>query len=299
MLNIIINTALVLIFLYASFSLWKISERNKGNHLLFKMISLFVLIHVVVFPIIYVFIINNNPNSIEVDKKILSFEREVKLKDLELAFNKKGIKNQRLIIEDILKNELELIKTSTYHWEDRTISIYIEDEFEEQRETGYEDLDSFVSLEKYRLILYEKYRQIPSDDFGRFIIVKSKHDDEIFEISTLSFDSGVIDILKENLKRLKSTEKKINNQLNIIKSNKFWSYKEVLPYTINILFTDSFKPKSRMSQIVHFIHNVVVAVFLLGFIVSLLQNNLTKEAKNESIEERLERIEKLLREKNK
>lgn len=297
MLNTIINTVIILILLYASYSLWKIGQRRKENSLLFKMISLFILIHIVIFPIIYVLIINNAPSSIEIDNKILSFEKEAKLKDLELSYNRKDIENQKSIIKDVLENESETIKRSTYYWEDQTRSVFVGDENDNQQETGYEDLDNFISLKSCKLILYKKYKQTPAEDFGKFIIIQPKNNNS-FEVSTLSFKSDVIDVLKENLSRLKSIEAKINDQLNTIKSNKFWSYKEVLPYTINILFTDSFKPKSRMSQITHFIHNVVVAVFLLGFIVSLLQNNLTKEVKNESIEERLERIEKLLRGKD-
>lgn len=298
MLNTIINTVIILTLLYTSYSLWKIGKRRKENSLLFKMISLFILIHIVIFPIIYVLIINNDPSSIEIDNKILSFEKEAKLKDLELSYNKKDIESQKLIIEDILENELETIKKSTYYWEDQTRSVFVEDEYDEdEEETGNEDLDNFISLEKYKLVLYEKYRQMVTDDFGRFIVINPKNGYQIFEISTLSFDSGVIDVLKENLTRLKSVEDKINGQLNIIKSNKFWSYKEVLPYTINILFTDSFKPKRKGAQIIHFLHNVVVAAFLLSFIVSLFQNYITKEDKNQSIEERLDRIEELLKEK--
>ncbi len=106
-----------------------------------------------------------------------------------------------------------------------------------------------------------------------------------------------IEILKKELNKLKSLKEENFNELNIIKSNKFWSYKEVLPYTINILFTDSFKPKRRVSQVVHFLHNIIVAGFLLSFIVSLFQDFITRDRRNSNIEERLERIEKLLNKK--
>ena len=103
-----------------------------------------------------------------------------------------------------------------------------------------------------------------------------------------------IEILEKGLDELKQFSRKRIHQLKMIESNTFWSYKEVLPYTINILFSDSFKPKNSFSQAVHFLHNIVVAVFLLGFIVSLLQNSITQKETEFNIEERLYRIEKTL-----
>jgi hypothetical protein len=269
MLNYIINIVIILLFLYASYSLWKLSKRRKENSLLLKMISLFILIHLVIFPIIYVLIINNNPKSIEIDNKILSFEKEIKLKDLELSYSKKDIENQKLIIEEILNTEIDFLKESEIAWPE----YY--DNFEEDEE----GLNDVIYLKNSTLLFYMRFKETPATPFGRFIIIYPK--DESFKSFELNggFEMEVIDILKKELNRLKLFTEEKFNQLNAIKSNKFWSYKEVLPYTINILFTDSFKPKSRVSNIIYFIHNLVVAIFLLSFIVSLSQSYIIKEEK--------------------
>ncbi|GFD72578.1 hypothetical protein KUL113_19980 [Tenacibaculum sp. KUL113] len=249
------------------------------------MISLFILIHIVIFPIIYVLIINNDPSSIEIDNKILSFEKEAKLKDLELSYNKKDIENQIFVIEDIIASSSELLKEEDIFWLD---DYYTFDE---------DEPDNFITTKKSMLYFYERSKETPAIPFGKFIRINSKNKNfKEFELKG-DFNMTAIEILKKRLNELKQLKYKRFNQLNIIKSNKFWSYKEVLPYTINILFTDSFKPKRKGAQIIHFLHNIIVAVFILGFIVSLLQNNLTKEDKNQSIEERLDRIEKLLNKK--
>jgi hypothetical protein len=285
MLNTIINTVIILTLLYTSYSLWKIGKRRKENSLLFKMISLFILIHIVIFPIIYVLIINNDPSSIKIDNKILSFEKEAKLKDLELSYNKKDIENQIFVIEDIIASSSGLLKEEDIIWAD------YDEIFDD------EDHINFLTLEKYTLYFHYRFKETPSTPFGNFIDINPKNKNyKAFELNG-GFDMSAIEILKKELNKFKSLKEENFNELNIIKSNKFWSYKEVLPYTINILFTDSFKPKRRVSQVVHFLHNMIVAVFILGFIVSLLQNNLTKEDKNQSIEERLDRIEELLKEK--
>lgn len=285
MLNTIINTVIILTLLYTSYSLWKIGKRRKENGLLFKMISLFILIHIVIFPIIYVLIINNDPSSIEIDNKILSFEKEAKLKDLELSYNKKDIESQELIIEDILSSDIELLKEEDIFWLD---DYYTFDE---------DEPDNFITTKKRTLYFYERSKQTPAIPFGKFIRINSKNKNfKEFELKG-DFNMTAIEILKKRLDELKQLKHKRFNQLNIIKLNKFWSYKEVLPYTINILFTDSFKPKRKGAQIIHFLQNVVVAAFLLSFIVSLFQNYITKEDKNQSIEKRLDRIEELLKEK--
>ncbi|MDY0780826.1 hypothetical protein [Tenacibaculum sp. IB213877] len=282
MLNTIINIILVLILLYTSYLLWKIGKKRKVNGLLFKMISLFILIHVVIFPIIYILIINNDPTSIEIDNKILSLEKEAKLKGLESEYNIKDIEYQEFIIEDILKSETELLIESNIYWSDNN-ETFDEDE-----------PDNFIITKNSTLYFYEKYREAPKDPYGRFIVINPKNEDyKKIELKS-GFNVKAIDILRKKLEELKLLKKQRFTQLNIINSNKFWSYKEVLPYTINILFTDSFKPNNRTSQIVHFLHNIIVLVFLLSLIVSLLQSYITKDVKITSVEERLDRIEKLL-----
>ncbi len=157
MLNTIINIIIISILLYVSYTLWKVSERRKENRLLFKMISLFILIHLVVFPVLYVFIINNNPDSIEIDNSILSFEREVKLKDLELSYSKKDIESQIFVIEDIIASSSGLLKEEDIFWTD------YDEMFDD------EDFINSVTLEKYTLYFHYRFKETPSTPFGRFI----------------------------------------------------------------------------------------------------------------------------------
>ncbi|WP_176829811.1 hypothetical protein [Tenacibaculum sp. MAR_2009_124] len=247
------------------------------------MISLFILIHVVVFPIIYVLIIKNDPSSIEIDSKVLSFEKKSQLNNLELNYNKNDIDNQKLIIENILKNDKKLLEKETIYW------------FNDNDPFHEDEPDYSITTGSSTLYFYERDKEIPNEPYGRFIEVEPKDKSyKDFELKG-DFEMSVIEILDKGLRRLELLSKERKNELKIIKSNKFWSYKEVLPYTINILFSDSFKPKKSFSQLVHFLHNVLVAVFLFGFIVSLLQNSL-EDKKESNIEERLDRIEKTLKE---
>ncbi len=283
MLDFVINIIIILVFLFISYYLWKKGKERKENALLFKMISLFVLLHIVIFPIIYVLIIKNDSSSIEIDSKVLSFEKKSKLNNLDLSYNKNEIENQKLIVEDILNNGKKLLERETIYW------------FNDNDISNEYEADHSITIDNIVLYFYERDKEIPHDPYGRFINVAPKDKNyKEFELKG-DFDMSVIEILEKGLRRLELLSKERKNELNIIESNKFWSYKEVLPYTINILFSDSFKPKKSFSQLVHFFHNVLVAVFLLGFIVGLLQNSLENNEES-NVEERLERIEKTLKE---
>jgi len=276
-MDIVINIILIFVFLYVCYVFLKISNERKDDKLLLRMIALFVFIHLILFPVIYVFIINNDPSSIEIDKGILSSEKNLKIQSLESNYSQWDLENQISILDDILKNELKISHDSLINWE---LSIdFIHDDGtvdEDPKETGYEDVRGYLELESYTLSFYMKSKQMPLQRFGKFIVIDPKNKYKLFEIHSSNSDLKASEIINKNLTRLKNLDKQMKDELKIIQSNKFWTYKEVLPYSINILFTDGFKPKSRVSNWVYFVHNLIVVVFLLGLIVSLSQNYLTK-----------------------
>lgn len=264
MLDSLINIAFVIFLLYTCYLLWKISNSKHENKLLIRVVSLFILVHLIIFPIIYVVIINNDINSIEIDNRILSYEKEVKLKDLKSNYKTYDLKNQIRIIDDILKTEIDKIKKAEFSWEDEV-------------ELGENVMVGFMYLKNYTLTIQTRYREITIDPFGQFVMIYPNEGYKTFEINTQDFDKELENILRDYLNELKGKYKEMSNKLDNIQSNKFWTYKQILPYTVNILFTDNFKPKSKLSNVVHFIHNIIVVCFLLGLIVSLSQNYLTKK----------------------
>ena len=107
----LIDFALIIILLYLSFSLWKTSKRLKTLRLLLRVISIFVLTHLVIFPLLYVVLINGNPKSIEIDSEIVSNEKSIKLNE----YNKENdfdFEKEKKLLNNMLYENNDTLKKS-------------------------------------------------------------------------------------------------------------------------------------------------------------------------------------------
>lgn len=234
----------------------KIRKTSQGK-LLFKAISFFVLLHLILFPVIYSVMINNAPKSIQIAENIFSYEKGIKLqeaikarKNIEYTINDKKQKN---IINNIIEKNRKVLSNTT--WEE------IDDK-------------KIINLDTQTLLGYTKYREIPSDEVQKIFEVYDLKGSKYIEFGTTSQKQLLSDILNDYLIELDSEKHKIDNQIERIESNSFWSYRQVLPYTINILFTSNFNPQSKIANIIFFFHNILVVGFLLTFIVGFFQHYL-------------------------
>jgi hypothetical protein len=83
MLGTLIDILLILTLVYLSFHLFVTSIKKKKGGLLLRVVSIFILVHLVIFPLIYTKIINVNPESIEIDNKIVNREKDLQLKEFQ------------------------------------------------------------------------------------------------------------------------------------------------------------------------------------------------------------------------
>ncbi|GAA4277026.1 hypothetical protein [Aquimarina mytili] len=255
----IINALIIAIFIYVTRMFWIFSKRKQTSQgkLLFKTISLFILLHFIVFPLIYVVQINRNPESIKIEKSIIESEKEIKLKKL------KSIKQRT---DSILNNNREkYILTKLLHTDKNSLEKIIWREIDDSR---------LVFLDSIIIRGNTKYRVIPDDDIRKLVTIYKSDGTKLIEFSTTSKKENLAEIILEYLIDLNSEVDLINEQIKIVESNAFWNYRQVLPYTLNILFTSNFTPQSRTANVIYFIHNIMVAGFLLTFIIGLFQNYL-------------------------
>jgi len=256
MINFILDCLVVLLFAYLSRVLWVISKKKRASQvvLLLRTISWFTLLHLILFPIIYVFLINSNTSSIEIDENIVTYERDVKLSEAKRIYNEIDLdsisKQQRKVINGVLA--YEKLNLETIDWND------IDD-------------DRLILLGSNIIKGYTRYRNKPIDQVHKVITIYNSIGEKVCEFKTCSSEEKLSNILVDYLDELNMERDEIEGEIETIKSDKFWSYRQILPYTLNILFTDNFNPKSRMANVVYFVHNILVVGFLLTFIVNLFQ----------------------------
>ena len=58
----------------------------------------------------------------------------------------------------------------------------------------------------------------------------------------------------------------------VIERNDIWTYRKILSYSINIFFTGNMVPKTKLANVIFFLHELITVTFLLGITVGLAQN---------------------------
>lgn len=251
-----IDFGLIFILVYSSYKLWKISYKKSKGKLLLRVISIFILAHLVIFPLIYTSLINNNPKSIEIHSTIINNEKNKKLKEFNRD-NNFDFQYEKNLINKILSRNDSVLKIS-----------YIND-FEDQ---------NLLFLNSTIVYCHWEFTP-PGHVYNKKIIIYDKLGNKLYDFNDSYYkNESFKDALKSHIEGLTSKEKEKIQKLSIIKSNAFWSYRRILPYTLNILFNSNFNAISANAQIVYYIHNFLVLGFLLSFITSLLQNSLIKNS---------------------
>ncbi len=253
---------MIITFAYLARMFWLFSKKKQDLQikLLLRTISLFIVLHMILFPIVYVFMINQNTDSIQINENINAYERETKLQEAKNIAKEidsiSNSKNKKLIIGAILDSNQKYLETVDW------ISI---------------DNDRIIFLESNLIRGYTQYRTIPSDVVHRVVTIYDSKGEKLLEFQTRSEEEKLSEVLVDYLQELDAEKNDINKRIETIQANAFWSYRQILPYTLNILFTDNFNPQSRTANFVNFLHNILVLGFILNFIMNMFQYYLLKK----------------------
>ena len=259
MWQFILDFAVALVFIYSARILWKIANRKKTKQLrlLFRTISIFIIAHLILFPIIYTLLINQNGQSIKIEKGIIINER---IGELEKA--------------NMLKGEIEkmLIKEQK-----PLLAMLVRDHSNQLFKIQWDSIDSkrIVKIDSYLIRGTTEKVQIPGGDFYKEIEIYDSKGLKLLDFISKSEERNLLGIFTEKLEaidnRANLEKKRVVEKFEQIEKNQFWNYRQILPYTMNILFTDNFNPQSRTANLIYFIHTIVVVGFLLTLMVNLFQ----------------------------
>lgn len=242
-MNNYVDYLLIATFLLVVIQIWRISNRS-NNSILLRLISVFTLLHALIFPILYTFLINTDPKSIEIDDQIFQTEKKGVISEVT---NLDDYEKYKLIISDVLKDssKLNVDKSSFY---------------------------DIVVLDKY-LVKVKAYR---TNRFWYAVNIYNSEGEYLIEVE--DNDSKTIkEVLLAKLILIESLRNNKKNHLENVKKGSYWSYKRILPYSLNILFNSNFNPKSKLLNLVYFIHHLIVFGFVFSLIIGLTQKILSKD----------------------
>ncbi len=238
----------VLIFLY--------SFRERYS-LFLRYTSIFVFLHFIVFPLIYVFLIKQNPESFEFSKQIYKNEKDFSISNINSIYSPKEIKKQLKVINNLLDDNSSKLDT-TFKYINKG-NILITPKFilskNSIRDLRFNRPASRVVLNVTNL----KGIQLAE--------IYSNQEGHSFYDSNKKIRNFLIERKKKLTIKLNEFQKDFKS---IVENKNIWSYRQILSYSINIFFTDNMIPKTRTANILYFFHQIIVVVFLLGLISNQL-----------------------------
>lgn len=241
--------SIVCVFIYL------LSFRFKFKYF-FKALSIFLFLHLIIFPSIYLALLNINPNSFEFDKNIFKNERETSILSINNKYKPKILKTKINILSSLLKeNSKSLDSTLEYLNQGNLINA-------ENFILGKDCLDIFSRERPPTTSAVLKVNDI----MGKQVVTINQSP----EGCTFSDSERTIRLFIEEQKTLlqsKTTDFE-NNFKEITKDGKFWTYRQILAYSINIFLTGNMIPISRIANVIYFLHQLIVFTFLLSLIIS-------------------------------
>lgn len=256
----LIISFLILLFMY-SIKLKKSKKRQ-----FFYLLSTFLLLHLVVFPYIYLLLLKYDANSLKFDNYISKAEKNISLQSIEKEFNPLILKSELNITNTILQSDSLKLDTSIAYLNSGNI-------------LKIDTLMIFTS--PYIIRSSDEYDYIGPSVELKVCDFRGKYISSIYGIND-DYNSRDSMSIREFLYEIKN---ELNNNLDkyklirddISSKDKYWSYENILSYCINIFEAGNIAPKSRLANVVFFLHKSIAFGFFFSFLIGILIEVLNKK----------------------
>lgn len=245
-----IDIMILSIFLGISFGLVIISEKSK-NKILLRLLAFFTFFHFILFPFIYVYLLNTDANSLRIEKDVIINEKENEVLEINKMYGE-SLLNKKEILEDILNTEKLFLK---YNIDSiRTNQMFL--------------LNKYIVISNYSIKFSGNH---PPEPVTALHFYDNKGNYKL-DLETEGDEKNISQLLQNSIKSFNNLQDLKNRDIQNLRVNKFWSYKNVLPYSLNIFITSNIVPKNRIANVVYFIHNFFVFTVVLSLILGFVQN---------------------------
>lgn len=252
------DAPIVTSILFASYLIYLLANNSK-HKVLVKSIAAFVVVHLVIFPFIYLGIIRSDMSSFEVDELIVLNETQNALWDADEKFKFKESATNLYLTKEVYELQNPELDLPLSHLNEG--NIVVDDSFMVHGSTVRKSTGKSY---------FEQIEMTITDSDGKLLGTlkcDSRNERLEYDIDTLS----IRDVLwiKINTYAI-SAVNYTKARKDIIDSKNFWSYKRFVWYSISILNTDNLKPRSRLANVAYWIHYLIVNGYLLALILTIL-----------------------------
>lgn len=250
------TTFLILIILSFSVYLYRVSKYEKYQKFKYAIacLSIMLILHLVVFPFLYILMLKNDPTSFEFKTAIQDNRKQLVLNE--------WIDDSKNIPHKI--KSLENIKFSNYSILNKQLK----------------ELKQLIFTESN--ILYTDYHlNLPSKtyNFTATIYIFDKKGilkKRLYKVgSQADLDSVKLgSVISEDINELKKELNYYRVKKVELDKNNFWTFATLLPYSISSIFTGNMSPLTPMANILYTIHYVIIYCIGIGIFLHFLIVNL-------------------------
>lgn len=253
-----IDIMILITFLGLSFGLFMISEKSK-HKILLRLLAFFIFFHFIFFPFIYVYLLNSNTNSLKIEKDILNTEKENEVLEINKIYGG-SILDKKEILQDIANTEMNFLK---YNIDSiRTNQMFL--------------LKKYIVISNYNI----KFTSNHPPEAIKTLHFYDNNGNYKLNIEIEGDEKNIRQLFQNSINDYNDLQDLKNKDIQNLKINKFWSYKNILPYSLNIFITSNFIPKTKTANIVYFIHNFFVFSVIVSLILGFVQNYYSSASKS-------------------
>lgn len=220
-----------------------VGRKRQHTKLIFISFGLFIIFHLVIFPLVYLKIINNDVKSFAINDSILRNEKSIS--ETDVLARKTPLDLEMKYLEMLIRSKNKNIL--------RKGSILFE--------------GNLIFLDSIFLYNTYEYQHSPAPTFISRISLARIDGRRILTFSALEFsdnDKQIKDILQDYHKNIKEKSSQIMTELKLVYADKFWTYLSILPYAINVYDTDNLNPILRSANYIYQIHKWIVPIVILS-----------------------------------
>ncbi|WP_109097731.1 hypothetical protein [Aquimarina sp. AU58] len=253
---------IALIILIFPLGLWTFSRLSKFKIIL-RMFSVFVFLHLIFFPFIYLWLIQEDQNSIKFDSIVSKENKTESLRQLDQQFKPVKISEKleilRIIITDENNENLNKLLFIPYNYGVLMLNDFLVYPYAEMRPR--ENVHYLILCDKSGKFLF------------KMPYLNGHNDNNTIDITFMDFFKNSITILNKELGTYKKKKEIIDEK------DDFWNYRKILPYSLNINSNSNMKPITKLANIVYAIHNFFVFGLILSIILRLISSHVSLKSR--------------------
>ncbi|MDO6758880.1 hypothetical protein Q4566_01605 [Tamlana sp. 2_MG-2023] len=252
---------LISIVLLCSIGIYLYASKTHYKTLL-RVFAVYIFINFLIFPLLYLSLLKVNPESFKIENSISKSEQTISITDLENSYSPKNLKSNLLVVNSLLEEtgaELDVNISVLNNGNTIKTKLYL--------------LSKDCHSVKARRPMYKACLNICDFAGNKITSILDKNEGCLLnpkQVTVREFINLEKDKINKRIKQFDKEHKEITEKGN------YWTYNQLLSYSINTFSTGNFIPISKLANILFYLHFFIGNGILLTILIAFIQKTLEK-----------------------